>query len=248
MEPRASLAELVTSDETAIGTNLKSCSPVMAEALTYAPIDFLLVDRQHGSPVTERLESIVRAADIQDVPVVVRTPRDDTSMITYLLDTGVRGIMLPMVEDPETVREASSHVRYEDGRSLGSYSRAARFGNVPKPRYGEYVDEELALLPMIETAAGLDRVDDLSSMEEVTALAIGPGDLAWSLGVEYDSEDHHEALDSIFEIAAANDCPVGTFAPAIEHVEQFADRASYLVHSSDVAITTGHFDRLLDGE
>ncbi|MFP8956605.1 HpcH/HpaI aldolase family protein [Natrialbaceae archaeon A-CW3] len=244
MEPRQSFAELVNRPELAMGTNLKSGSPVMAEALGYSDLDFLLIDRQHGSPLMEGLEEVVRAADLQDVPVVVRTPKDDTSMITYLLDTGVRGIMLPMVEDVETVREASAHMRYEDGRSLGSYTRAARFGNVPKPRYAEYVNEELALLPMIETTAGLDIVDELSSMPEVTALAIGPGDLAWSIGVPYDSPEHHDALDEIFEVAAANDCPVGTFAPAVSHVEQFRDRAAYLIHSSDVSITMGHFDEL----
>lgn len=231
-----------------MGTNLKSASPVMAEALGYSDLDFLLVDRQHGSPLAEGVERIVRAADLGDLPVVVRIPEDDTSMITYLLDTGVRAIMLPMVEDPETVREASAHVRYEDGRSLGSYTRAARFGNVPKQRYAEYVNEELALLPMIETAAGLDAVDELSSMPEVTALAIGPGDLAWSLDVPFDSEEHHEALDEIFAVAAANDCPVGTFAPAVSHVERFADRAAYLVHSSDVSIATAHFDDALGSD
>ena len=92
MEPRQSFAELVNRPELAMGTNLKSGSPVMAEALGYSDLDFLLIDRQHGSPLMEGLEEVVRAADLQDVPVVVRTPKDDTSMITYLLDNGVRGL------------------------------------------------------------------------------------------------------------------------------------------------------------
>lgn len=248
MDPRASLAEMVTASGTAVGTNLKSVSPVMAEALGYSALDFLLIDRQHGSPVMESLEEIVRAADLQDVPVIVRTPRDDASLITFLLDIGVRGIMLPQVENPGTVREISAHMRYRDGRSLGSYTRAARFGNVPKQRYAEYVNEELALLPMIETAAGLNSVGELAGMDEVTALTIGPGDLAWSLDVPYDSEEHFEAIDRIFEEAAANDCRVGLFAPEVSHVERYMERAAFLVHGSDVSITTGHFDRLLRGE
>lgn len=247
MEPRTSLAELVTASGTAMGTNLKSVSPVMAEALGYAPIDFLLVDRQHGSPAMETLEEVVRAADLQDVPVIVRTPRDDASLVTFLLDVGVRGIMVPQIEDPATVREISSHMRYEDGRSLGSYTRAARFGNVPKERYAEYVNEDLALLPMIETAAGLEAVDEIAAADEVTALAIGPGDLAWSLGVPYDSEAHREAIDRIFERAAANDCQVGLFAPAVSHVERYRGRAAFLIHGSDVSVTTGHFEGLAGG-
>lgn len=247
MEPRTSLAETVTASETAVGTNLKSVSPVMAEALGYAPLDFLLVDRQHGSPVVETLEEVVRTADLQDLPVVVRVPRDDTSLVTFLLDAGVRGIMVPQVEEPETVREISSHMRYEDGRSLSSYSRAARFGNVPKQRYAEYVNGELALLPMVETTAGLDAVDDLAAMEEVTALTIGPGDLAWSLDVPYDSAAHRDAIDEVFERAATHDCPVGLFTPDVSEVERYRDRAAFLIHGSDVSITAGYFEELLDG-
>ena len=248
MEPRSSFAARVTDDRTAVGTTLKSASPDAAEALGYTPLDFLFVDRQHGTPVFETLSHIVRAADLTDLPVIVRVPRADSSEVTFLLDLGVRGIVIPQVETPEVVQEMSSHVRYADGRSLGSYTRAARFGNVPKDRYAAYVNEELALLPMIETVAGLDAVDDLASMDEVTALTIGPGDLAWSLGVPFDSEEHVEAIDEIFDRAAAYDCPVGIFAPTVAHVERDLDRAAFLVHSSDVSLATAHFETLLGND
>ena len=244
MEPRQSLTRMLTDSETTIATMLKSVSPVTAEALGYTPLDFLFIDRQHGTPVVENIEELVRTADLQDMPVVVRIPRDDASLVTILLDAGVRGIMVPQVEKTETVREISSHMRYEDGRSLGSYTRAARFGNVPKPRYAEYVNEELALLPMIETAAGLDAVEELAAMEEVTALTIGPGDLAWSLDVPFDSEAHHEALDRIYETGAAQGCPVGMFGSKA-HIEKYGDRAAFFVHSSDVSVATDYFEELL---
>lgn len=244
MEPRQSLARMLTDSEPTIGTMLKSVSPVTAEALGYTPLDFLFVDRQHGTPVVENIEELVRTADLRDMPLVVRIPRDDASLVTILLDAGVRGIMIPQVEEPETVAEISSHVRYEDGRSLGSYTRAARFGNVPKSRYAEYVNEELALLPMIETAAGLDAVEELAAMEEVTALTIGPGDLAWSLDVPFDSEAHHEALDRIYEAAADQGCPVGMFGSKA-HIEKYEDRAAFFVHGSDVGVATDYFEDLL---
>ena len=248
MEPRSSLAAVVTDERPAVGTTLKSASPDAAEALGYTPLDFLFVDRQHGTPVLETLAHVVRAADLNDLPVIVRIPRDDPSDVTSMLDLGVRGIVVPQVENAETVREVASHVRYADGRSLGSYTRAARFGNVPKDRYAEYVNEELALLPMIETATGVDAVDDIASVDAVAALTIGPGDLAWSLGVPFDSDEHVAAIDEIFERAAAHDCPVGIFAPTVAHVERDRDRAAFLVHSSDVSLAVSHFESLLGDE
>ncbi|WP_231188174.1 aldolase/citrate lyase family protein [Haladaptatus sp. DYF46] len=248
MQPRSSLANRLLEEELAVGTVLSSVSPNVAEALGYTSLDFLFVDRQHGSPTTEGLETLVRSADLSDTPVIVRIPRNGTDMITYLFDFGVRGVMLPQVESAATVREASTHVRYEDGRSLGSTTRAAKFGNVPKGEYAEYVNDELALLPMIETVAGLEALDEIARLDAITAIAIGPGDLAWSLDVPFGSEAHQDAIDHVFDVAAENDCAVGIFVGSAEDIERYRDRAAFVVYGSDVGIVTSHFESVLGEE
>ena len=166
-------------------------------------------------------------------------------MVTYLLDNGVRGIMVPQVEQVETVLRMSAHVRYRDGRSLGSTTRAAKFGNVPKPEYGEWVDEALALLPMVETAAGLEIVDDLARLDEVTAITIGPGDLAASLDTEFGSEAHQKAIDDVFAAAEAHDCPVGIFVGSETDLDQYRDRAAFVVYGSDIGLLAAEYQRVL---
>jgi 4-hydroxy-2-oxoheptanedioate aldolase len=203
------------------------------------------VDRQHGSPVYTRLENIVRAADLNDMPVAVRVPRDDTSMITALLDFGVRGIVLPQIETESRVLEASSHVRYSDGRSLGSTTRAARFGDFEKPEYIEYVNNDLALLPMIETKAGLENAEALASMDEVTALLIGPGDLAHSLGTEFWSANHLAAINRIFDVAERQNCPTGIFVSTEEQLSDVKDRIDFTIYSKDIGIVTNHLEDVL---
>lgn len=245
MQPRSSLAATLTADETTVGTVLQSVSPNVAEALGYTPVEFLFVDHQHGSPVVESIEHIVRAADLNDLPVVVRVPHDDASMTTYLLDLGVRGIMLPQVESADTVREASTHVRYRDGRSLGSSTRAAKFGAVPKRDYADHVNDDLALLPMVETVDGMDTAAAVASLDETTALTIGPGDLAWSLDVPFGSDEHRAAIDRIFEVGEANDCPVGLFVTTPGEIERYRDRAAFLVYNADVSVLTDHYDAVL---
>ena len=241
-----SLVSELTSGRTSIGTILKSMSPNVAEALGYTDLDFLFVDRQHGSPVVERLESIVRAADLSRLPVITRIPREDYSMITYLLDVGVRGICVPQVESAETVREASSHVRYRDGRSLGTTTRAARFGAVPREEYIDYVDTELALLPMIETVAGVENAENITSMDEVTGVLVGPGDLAHAIGATFGDERHRRTIDELFDTAASNDCPVGIFVSSVEELERYRSRASLLVYGKDLEMVTSHVTEVLD--
>lgn len=236
MEPRTTFSDVMAGDEPATGTVLKSVSPNVTEALGYTPLDFLFVDRQHGSPVAETLENLVRVGDLVELPLIVRVPRDDMSLITYFLDMGVSGIVIPQVTDPETVVEASSHVRYQDGRSLGSYSRAARFGEVPKDRYAAHVNENLALIPMIETVAGMEQAAAIAARPETSAIAIGPGDLAWDLGYEFGSDPHRDAIDEVIETVTGEGCPVGIFVGTESALERYRGPAAFVIYSSDVTI------------
>lgn len=241
-----SLARDLAGDELTVGTMLKSTSATMAEALGYTDVDFLFVDRQHGSPVLEKLEHVVRAADLNDLPVAVRVPRDDPSMITYLLDAGVRGVLLPQVESAEVVEEASTHVRYADGRSLGTTTRAARFGAIAKDDYVDYVDDALALCPMVETERGLENVDAIARSPGTTGLVIGPGDLSFSLGTEFGSPGFREAVDSILEAGARHDCPVGMFVMDEDELDRYAERLSFTIYGKDVRIVTDHVTEVVE--
>lgn len=241
-----SLVKEIEADKLTVGTMLKSMSVNMAEALSYTDIDFIFVDRQHGSPVLEELEHITRAAELNDMPVVVRVPRDDMSMITYLLDVGARGIILPQVESVNTIEEASSHIRYADGRSLGTTTRAAHFGAIEKGDYIDYVDNSLAFCPMIETERGLENVEKIAASPKTTAIVIGPGDLSFSLDTEYGSTRFREAVDDIFDVAAQHGCPVGMFIMNEDELDLYADRASFAIYGQDVSIVTEHVTRVVE--
>ena len=239
-----SFVRMIESDTFSVGAMLKSMSVNMAEALSYTETSFIFVDRQHGSPVFTRLENIVRATDLNDVPVAVRVPRDDVSMITYVLDLGARGIILPQVESPEYVREASSHVWYDHGRSLGTTTRAARLGAIEQSAYIDYVNEHIALIPMIETTAGLENAKTLAAMDEVTALLVGPGDLAHSLDTEFWSDSHLDAISRVFDAAAANKIPAGIFVSNEQQIADVKEDTSFIIYHKDVDIVTDHMDEV----
>lgn len=243
-----SLVEAFEDSRPAVGTILKSTAPSMAEALGNTPLDFLFLDLQHGSPVTERLEHLVRAADLAALPMFVRIPKDDFTMVTSLFDMGVSGVMLPQVEDAAIVREAATHTRFEAGRSLSTASRAAAYGGDDREEYVDFVDTQLALVPQIETTAGVESAAEITRLDEVTAIAIGPGDLAKSLGVDMGAPEHRETIDRIFDIAAENDCNAGIFVGSPSDLERYAAEAAYLIYRSDMGIVTSHLNEILEGE
>jgi len=235
-----------SDDQTAVGTVLKSASPVVAEALGYTPIDFLFVDRQHGAPISDELESVLRAADLNGIPIMLRVPTDDLSMVTWSLDLGAKAIMLPQIESPTHVEEALKHVHYRKGRSLSTSSRAADFGYQDREEYIDFVDEELTLLPQIESVTGVECLEEILTFDEITDIAIGPGDLAFTMGVSYGSDEHRAMIERIFEIAHGHDCRVGTFVGSKSDLDRYAERASFVVYSSDIDILTSNVERLLE--
>lgn len=240
-----SVTELFERDDPAIGTVLKSFSPNVAEALGHTPVDFLFLDRQHGSPVYDGLDHIVRAADLNDLPVIVRIPTGDTSMITYCLDAGVAGIMMPQIEDAETVVEASRHVRFDEGRSISTTSRAAEYGARSREEYIEYVNEDVALLPQLESEAGVQQAGEVAQLEETTALAIGPGDLSKSLGASPGDDVVRSAIGDVFDAADRHDTDAGIFVGDPAGIDQYRDDAAFIIYNSDVGLLMNHFDDVL---
>lgn len=246
-----SMAELLSVQESfergnpAIGTTLKSVSPNVVEALGNTPLDFVLVDRQHGSPVYESLEHIVRAADLNSLPVIVRIPKDDLRMITFCLDIGVAGIMLPQIDDPTTVVDAGIHTRFSAGRSIATTSRAADFGARDREEYIDFVDEEIALLPQLESREGVAQAGTIAGLEETTSLAIGPGDLSRSLGESRSSPKVEEAIDEVFAEANREGCGAGIFVGSPADIERYREKASYIIYNSDVGLLMNHFEEVL---
>lgn len=229
-------------DRTTVGSTMYSFSPTIAEALGHTPLDFLFLDRQHGSPVYERLVDIFRAADLTGTDTIVRVPKDDISMVTFCFDSGASAIMLPQIEDPEIVSTALEHVHYKRGRSLSTLSRAADYGYADRAEYIDHVNTEQTIIPQIETQRGIEQLEAITAIEGVTDIAIGPGDLAHDLNVEFGDPEHSEAIQTIYDIAEANNVGVGNFISSVEGYETYRSQSAFLSYGTDIGFLTSRYE------
>lgn len=239
MDSTTAFAAELADPECSVGTVLKSGSPNMAEALGQTEIDFLLIDRQHASPGIETIEHIVRAADLSELPVVVRVPPDSLELVGNVLDAGAAGIMLPQTETVDEVEQMLPKVRYGKGRSFSPTTRAGRFGTVDMDR--EAVDAGLAVIPQIETQLGLENADAIAALDGVDNLAVGPLDLSISLGVDRGSNDFQTILDDLFDRVRANGCGIGTFVGGPDEINTYRNRATFVACGSDIGLVTAVF-------
>ena len=197
-----------------VGTWISIGHPSVAEVSASLGFDFLLIDTEHTTMSLETVENMVRAADAADgeAPTVVRVPWNDPVRIKRVLDIGVDGVMVPMVESADEARKLVSATRYPpDGKRGIAAGRAADYGL----HFEEYVrnaDGSILTVVQIETETGLANVDEIAAVDGVDALFVGPADLSGSLDVfaQWESDRLADAIDDVVATARETDTPVGT--------------------------------------
>ena len=93
---------------------------------------------------------------------IIRVSANRADLICFALDAGARGIIVPMVNTKE---EAIAMVRACKYSPLGDRSNAGVRGEWGETKdYRSYLDrvnEELVIIPMIETQQAIDNIDEI---------------------------------------------------------------------------------------
>lgn len=206
-------------------------SPTIAEVSAAAPFDFVLVDTEHTTTTLETVENVHRAIEAApgDTGSVVRVPWNDPVYLKRVLDVGVSGVMVPMIDTVEEAESLVDSLRYPPEGSRGIASgRASGYGSDFRS-YVERASETFVTIAQIETLEGLENVEGIAAVEGIDALFAGPADLSGALGCfgEWESERFLEAMDRVIAAGNAADVPVGTLTvepeDAPERVEQGFD-------------------------
>jgi len=155
-------------------------SAFSAEVMAHQGFDSLTVDMQHG--VTDYQVAVTMLQAIATTPVMplARVPWNDPAILMKTLDAGVYGVICPMIN---TRAEAEALVRAckyppRGYRSFGPV-RASIYAGTD---YIDHANDDLIVMPMIETAEALKNLDEILSVPGVDAVYVGPADLSLALG------------------------------------------------------------------
>ena len=223
-----------------VGTWISIGHPSVAEMSASLGFDFLLIDTEHTTMSLETVENMVRAVDAApgQTDAVVRVPWNDPVRIKRVLDIGVDGVMVPMIETAAEARDLVAATRYPPEGSRGiAAGRAADYGL----HFEEYVrnaDGSILTVVQIETGAGLANAGDIAAVDGVDALFVGPADLSGSLGVfaEWDSDRFVEAIDDVVDVGRDAGTPVGTLTLQTDDIRVRLEQGfDFLVVGKDTA-------------
>jgi len=158
------------------------------KALKAIGYDVVMVDREHSLVNPETVLDYVRAGKELDVPIVVRPEEHDANW-RCLLDSGVSGLMLPMVN---TVGDAAVAVDRAFFPPLGH--RGYGLGMSPYPLDGMdparvphlemtgYINDNTVLLPQTESLAAMSNLKRILALDGVAGTVVGTFDLALDIG------------------------------------------------------------------
>lgn len=179
--------------------------PEVPEILGTTGLDAVLIDLEHTTFGLREVEMLVRASDAAGITALVRPPSTDPTIVARVLDAGAYGIVFPMIESARDAELAVSCTRYQPHGTRGwggAHTRHARWqgsyvGAEPLPGSGQaersvysddYIDKansEVLTIVIVESVAGVERIDEIVSVKGVDAVIFGWGDFSVESGFDW---------------------------------------------------------------
>lgn len=190
-------------------------SVALVETAARSRPDAIVIDLQHGLWERRDLEAAIGVVR-PEVPVIVRVAENSALAIGTALDAGAEGVMVPMIESAEQARHALQWSRYPpQGRRSGGGVR-------PLQDFPAYLQgaADIAVIVMIETAAGLAKADAIARVRGLDMVFVGTGDLGLSLQVAGSDPRHAQACARIKRACDKASLPCGLFTGTLAAAQQ----------------------------
>lgn len=153
----------------------------LSELLAASGVEVVTLDLQHGMIDLPAARDSILAIEARGATPCVRLPGVDTALIGCLLDAGVVGLICPTVESAAQAEALVAAACYPPlgSRSYGPNRALLSFG----ADYLNTANDTVVTFAMIESLAGLEAVDEIAQVQNLSGLFIGPGDLGISMGL-----------------------------------------------------------------
>lgn len=210
---RNALKTKLSKSEAIVNGWLSIPSSYLAEGAGQQGFDSVTIDMQHGMMGIESAIHMLQAISTTHAVPMVRSPSKEPETIMHLLDAGAYGVICPMISTKQDAQELVKACRYPPvgKRSFGP-ARGKLYGGSD---YFEFANDEILVIPMIETAEGLQNIDAILAVPGIDMVYVGPNDLALDLGEKPGSElidgETSNAISHILGRAKAAKVATGIF-------------------------------------
>ena len=216
--------------EKLIGTVITLRDPAVAEIMADAGFDWLWIDMEHSQLTPLDAEAMSRAAGSR-AACLARVPEISETWVKKTLDSGLDGVIFPMILSAEQAQFAVSLCRYPPlGQRGAGVGRAHGYG----PRFTSYnasANQEVSIVLQIEHIQAVERIDAILAVPGVDAIMVGPYDLSNSLGRpgKMDDPQVQAAIQSTLDTCKEKKIPIGIFCGTPMLARQALERGFTLI-------------------
>lgn len=218
---------------------LQSPSSAWIESYLSSGWDSITIDLQHGLMGLDGCISLLGGLCGQAPLVLVRVSGLNEAEIGKVLDAGADGVICPLINNADAARRLVRACTYPPGgeRSFGPtrHRLSAQYHEL------EYRNRPVAIFAMIESAAALEGVEEIGSVEGLTGLYVGPSDLGMDFGIGpgFDRADPsiHEAIKRVIGTADRLNLIAGVHCASPVYAASMLDwGARFVTLTSDYAL------------
>lgn len=245
-----SLPELLRQTGRAlVGTFIYMPEPEVIRVLGQVPLDFVVIDLEHGAYGIEGCAALLRAVAATSLYGVVRVADGGAAMIGKALDLGADAVLVPHVNSAAAAEAAVAAAKFPPRGERGAYPYGAanRFGLDPAMTLDRQ-NTETAVWVLVEGAEGVRNVAEIVRVPGIDAIFIGPVDLSHALGVPGQT-DHPLVVGRVKEIrrvARAAGTAVAVYAAQPSILQAYGEGFTAIACSVDVTVLGNAYRRVLD--
>jgi 2-keto-3-deoxy-L-rhamnonate aldolase RhmA len=160
-------------------------------AMANSGFDFLWIEMQHSPMTYQDVAHMIMACKGAPAMPFIRVPDATEGDIQKAVDMGAAGIIIPMVEDIQKVRNAIKFAKYPP---LGKRSQGGgQYGALWGPDYRQIANDNVMIVAMIESPAGVAIAEEMASTPGVDVIFAASTDLSSFSGFKQ-GDPQYEAL------------------------------------------------------
>ncbi|QXD26199.1 aldolase [Opitutia bacterium ISCC 51] len=225
------------------GTLIVSPSPRWPEQIAKLGLDFVFIDTEHIAIDRAELSWMCQTYKALGMYPIVRILSPDPFLATAALDGGACGIVAPYVETADQARDLMGAVKLRPikGKKLNQLLHKSETASDCLQEYMKEGTKENSLILNIESAEGIQNLDEILEVEGVDGVLIGPHDLSSSLEIpeDYRHPEFDKSVCKIIQTAREKSRGAGIHAimgaKGLDLEQSWIEAgANFILHSADI--------------
>jgi 4-hydroxy-2-oxoheptanedioate aldolase len=157
----------------------------IAQIAKTAGFDMLYIDLEHSSLSLDSAGQICLAALGIGITPMVRVPAHSPDYIQRVLDGGALGIIAPNVGSAEEARAVVKAAKFPPlgARGVGGGLPHLQYRSFPAAEANAALNDATMVIVQFESAAAIDRAEEIAAVDGVDMVLIGVNDLLASMGL-----------------------------------------------------------------